>query len=399
LKLSGAPTIAFRDIEIQRRESDLVGASFGRGFWILDDYSPLRRVTRAILEKEAVLFPVKRALLYIPATPLAVRGRGYQGSSLFTAPNPPYGAVFTYRLRDDLKSEKETRRDLERKIRKEGRDVPFPGWEKLEHERAAHDPLILLTIRQATGEVVRRLTGPKSQGFQRVAWDLRYPSSRPVNLTPPKDLPPWAEKPGGPRVAPGRYTVELDRLVKGRLERLDGPQVFRVVALDGATLPRQDAATALAFEKQTADLQRRALGAQAEVDRTLDRLAQIRQALLDTPGANPELMVRARGLETRLRGIQKILSGDRTRRQWVEPAVPSILDRLGQIVGGSWGTLQGPTAPHHENYRMAKDAYAGVSSDLRRLIDTDLVRLEDDLEAAGAPWTSGRKVPDPPGGR
>ena len=69
IKLSGgAPTIPFRDLEIQRRENDLVGATFGRGFYVLDDYSPLRHVSeQALSENEYLLFPVKKALLYVPS--------------------------------------------------------------------------------------------------------------------------------------------------------------------------------------------------------------------------------------------------------------------------------------------------------------------------------------------
>jgi hypothetical protein len=90
MKLSGGvPTIAFRDLEIQRREHDLVGASFGRGFFILDDYTPLRTVTPEALAKAAVLYPVRKALLYEPSVPLGLREKANQGGAYFTAPNPP----------------------------------------------------------------------------------------------------------------------------------------------------------------------------------------------------------------------------------------------------------------------------------------------------------------------
>ena len=56
----GAPTISFRDLAIQTRENDLVGATFGRGFYVLDDYTPLRQVSEEMLEQEAALFDVRR---------------------------------------------------------------------------------------------------------------------------------------------------------------------------------------------------------------------------------------------------------------------------------------------------------------------------------------------------
>jgi len=97
IKLTGnAPTIPFRDLVIQRRENDLVGASFGRSFWILDDYSPLRFVTEQSLELPATLFPVRDAWWYVQRRPLGGGERANQGADFFVAPNPPFGAVFTY---------------------------------------------------------------------------------------------------------------------------------------------------------------------------------------------------------------------------------------------------------------------------------------------------------------
>ncbi len=71
IKVSGTPVIPFRDLEIQRRENDLVAASFGRSFYVLDDYTPLRSVNEKLLtDNEFVLFPIKKALLYIQDKPL-----------------------------------------------------------------------------------------------------------------------------------------------------------------------------------------------------------------------------------------------------------------------------------------------------------------------------------------
>ena len=100
----GLPTISFRDIKIQRRENDLVAASFGRGFFILDDLSPLRELSTDMIKEEAKLFPVKDAWLYHP------RGVTVDpGASEYRAENPPFGATFTYYLKEDIKSLKQVR--------------------------------------------------------------------------------------------------------------------------------------------------------------------------------------------------------------------------------------------------------------------------------------------------
>ncbi|MHC4086748.1 MAG: WD40/YVTN/BNR-like repeat-containing protein [Planctomycetota bacterium] len=106
----GTPTIPFRDLEIQERETDLVCATFGRGIIILDDYSPLRHISEDLLDRDAHLFPVRKALLYIQDSPLGSGEKATLGDAFFTAPNPPFGAVFTYYLKDDLKTRTPDRR-------------------------------------------------------------------------------------------------------------------------------------------------------------------------------------------------------------------------------------------------------------------------------------------------
>ena len=138
------PTIAVRDLEIQRRENDLVVGTFGRGIYILDDYSPLRQLHKEILNKPAAILPIKKAQLYVPAEPLAGRDKAFQGASFFTAPNPPFGATITYHLKEALKTRKAVRREQEQKLEQEGKDVRYPTWEALKAEdREEADALIL----------------------------------------------------------------------------------------------------------------------------------------------------------------------------------------------------------------------------------------------------------------
>ncbi|MFT7071187.1 MAG: photosystem II stability/assembly factor-like uncharacterized protein, partial [Patiriisocius sp.] len=130
----GVPTISFRDITIQRREDDLVGASFGRGFYILDDLAPLRELSQSTLNKKAHLFAVRDAWMYIQRPHLSFdAGKGSQGDSHFVAPNPDFGATFTYYLKEAPKTNLEKRKDAEKKYTAE--DVPFAGYDALEKEK------------------------------------------------------------------------------------------------------------------------------------------------------------------------------------------------------------------------------------------------------------------------
>ena len=221
----GVPTISFRDLAIQRRENDLVGASFGRGFYVLDDYSALREVTEDALAKEAALFPVRKAWWYVEREPLGESGRASQGASYFTAPNPPFGAVFTYHLAEEIESRAKARQEKEKPLVEAGKDTPYPGWAEVEAERREEKPVVVLTVKDAAGNVVRRIEGKTGKGFHRVAWDLRLPPTRTIGARSPTEEE--GEGPQGVLAAPGAYTVSLAKRVDGKTTELAGPVPLR----------------------------------------------------------------------------------------------------------------------------------------------------------------------------
>lgn len=390
----GIPTIEVRDLAIQERENDLALATFGRGIYVLDDYSPLRLVSDEVLQRAAVLFPVKDALLYVETSRLGGNdGRGSQGASYYAAPNPPFGAVFTYYLREKLMSRKERRNEDEKKARKEKRVLPYPTWDELRAEDEEVEPEIVLVVQDDSGAAVRRLVCPRDKGFHRVAWDLRYPPSTPVELKAVEPEFSWEEPPRGPLAAPGTYTVTLAKKVDGALTTLAGPERFEVAPLGLATLPAADRPALLAFQRKVAELHRAVRGALAVAQETDDRLAHLRKAALQTPGADPALLAEVEALRLRLRAILAELRGDETVSRRNEPTPPSIQERVENVVGSQWLTTAAPSQTEQDAYLHAGTAFARVLAELRALVETDLRALEARLEAAGAPWTPGR-VPD-----
>jgi len=388
----GLPTIQVRDLAIQERANDLVLATFGRGFYILDDYRALRLATKTTLEKEATLFPVRDAWMFIPAAPNGGRDKAFFGDRYFTAPNPPFGAVFTYYLKDEIKTARKTRLDAEKAKQKKGEDTPYPSWDELRVEDREEDPAILVTVADQDGNVVRRLTGPTTAGFTRVAWDLRYPVPDPTNLAP-ADVDPWDRLPAGPLAAPGRYTVAIAKRVRGVVTPLSEPQTFNAVPLGTASLPPADRKALLEFEEKTASLQRAVLGAVRAAGEAHTRIDHLKKALADAPAADPTLAVSLRAIEARLKDLDVELSGDSTVASRSEPTPPAIADRVATIVTGHWDATSAPTATHRRNYDIAAAQFAPFLVKLRTLILTDLKQLEDQADAAGAPWTPGR-VPD-----
>jgi hypothetical protein len=391
IKLKGGiPTVAVRDIAIQRRENDLVLGTFGRGIYILDDYTPLRIVNEELLQGEAVIFPIKNALRYIQTSRLGGRsGRGSQGASYFSAPNPPYGAVFTYYLKEKITTRKERRQEAEKKAAKAGTVVPYPTIEELRAEDEELEPTVVLTIRDDANQVVRRINGPRDKGIHRVSWDLRYPPATPTVLKEPADLAPWDRRPAGPLALPGSYTVTLSKEVDGEITPLAGPQPFEVVPLDLATFAAEDRAEVLAFQGKVARLQRAVRGALKAAAEAENRLAHLRKALVDTPAADPALLVELRALQLRLNKLLVKLRGDQTRRKHEEPTPPSINQRVQHVVE-QWQATSPPTQTQRDEYKHAGAEFAEVLAELRTLMEDDLAQLEEKLEQAGAPWTPGR---------
>src|SRR3989449_7669959 len=131
------------------------------------------------------------------------RSKSFQGESFFTAENPPFGATFTYYLKEELKTKKVKRQEAEKDAQKKNAAINLPSRAELRAEEEEEAPAIIFTVTDSSGRVVRRLTGPITAGMQRVAWDLRY---APPSLPPPPNPEaedPFNEGPAGPLVMPG----------------------------------------------------------------------------------------------------------------------------------------------------------------------------------------------------
>jgi hypothetical protein len=389
----GLPTIQVRDLTIQRRENDLVVGTFGRGIYILDNYTPLRLLRPEMLKQEAQVFPVKDALMYIQAQPLGGRGKSFQGESFYTAENPPFGATFTYYLKDELKTKKARRQEAEKEAAKKNMVVTLPRLSELSAEEEEEAPAVIFTVVDASGRVVRRLTGPVTAGMQRIAWDLRYP---PSSLPPPPNPDtedPFSEGPAGPLVMPGAYKVSVAKRVDGVMTPLGQAQEFQVVVAGQEGMSASDRTALVEFQQRVARLQRAVQGALETANALKPRLALIRRALLETPGVGDKLLDDASALDKRTNDILRSLRGDTALRARNINLPPSINDRVGDIVGGQRLSTARPTQTQINQYTAAAQDFEQALAQLRQLIEGDLARLEKQMEAAGAPWTPGR-IPD-----
>ncbi|MFM7329286.1 MAG: glycosyl hydrolase, partial [Bacteroidota bacterium] len=256
----GLPTIAVRDMAIQKRENDLVLATFGRGFQVLDDYSPLRQL-KSLAGKETALFPVKDAWMYHERSPLGIRGKGFMGESYYQAENPKVGAVFTWFNRQEFKSAKEQRQSKEREAAKAGKDTPYPSYETLKAEQEEEKPYFVFTVKNSKGETVRKLRADIKKGVQRIVWDFRTPTTSPVNINAASNDNVFMNNDVGHLVAPGTYSVTLSKYEGGKLTEVSGPVNFKVKLLPGNSLPAADPVAAEAWTNRVFELRRAAEGA------------------------------------------------------------------------------------------------------------------------------------------
>jgi len=358
LKFSGLPTISVRDIDIQRRDNDLAFATFGRGIYILDDYSPLQVVSAENFKSPAHIFPIEDALFYVPSS----KGRGSQGSSYWTAENPPFGAVFTIHLKEKAKSGPEL-----------DDDATDPEYDKLREKARTRNAKIFLTIFDAEGQVVRRLPGKNSKGVTRTSWDLRYGGA----------------SGGGPYVLPGEYSITVSQDIEGVISQLAGPEPFTVRHLELGTFQPEDRREIREFHGRVARLYTAAQGAQRALEEARTQLAGVERAVFETPNANPELAQRAHQLTVTLKDLDEQLNGDPLPARFADPSLPGIRDRI-RIAIASWRMTAPPTETQRRAYDDAAKSFGTTLAELRSLIDGELRDLQRDLDEAGVPWTSGR---------
>jgi len=277
---AGVPTISFRDLAIQRRENDLVGASFGRSFYVLDDYSVLRHVSDEQLKNEATLFPARKAWWYIQRPKLSYNNKGSQGAAYFTAPNPPFGAVFTYYLSEELKTKKAIRKEKEKKLIEKKKNVPFPGWDKVEAERRQEEPKIWLTIKDNSGNIIRRIEGVNKKGFHRIAWDLRYPAADAIG-----NIDDLTGEYTGAMVSPETYTVTLSKYVDGVTTKLSESISFEVEELRKGALAGAEPKEVSAFWQKTEKFNGVISATLKAIENALKRVNALQNALQRTPAA------------------------------------------------------------------------------------------------------------------
>ncbi|KAA3610737.1 MAG: glycosyl hydrolase [Calditrichaeota bacterium] len=384
IKLSGGvPTISFRDLAIQKRENDLVGASFGRGFYVFDDYSVLREVSEKELQKEAVIFPARKTWWYMQ------KGmRGFFSGNNYSAPNPPYGAVLTYYLKDALTTKKSERKKKEGKLKKDKKNLKFPGWDVLTAEKRQDAPQIWAIIKNSKGEVIRIFPAVNKKGFNRIVWDMRYPPTDAVN-----SLNDFNGGYTGAMVAPGTYSVTLAKMEDGVSAEIAGPMEFEIEQLAKGALTGSTPEEVSAFWQETERFNKSMTAARSVFTKALDRVKILQKVLSRLKLAPGNLDKQIHDLKQEMFEMEEELFGSTLKREVGEKNNPTMVSRH-RVASGNWGTTYGPTQTQRRSLEIAAEEFQKLKIKLEKITSIDIPAFEKALKDAGAPYIDGQEIPE-----
>jgi len=387
---AGLPTICVRDIAIQERENDLVLGTFGRGFYVLDDYSALRELGNGNSAGDAAIYPIRTALSWEPSAPLGLPGKAFQGDNFFSADNLGPEVLITYYNSQSHQSLQEKRRKREKELIKENKSVSYPGYEALKAEVEEKEPKLVFVIKDANGREVKKVMRPLKPGVDRFSWDLRYTLQNPVDLSKPSFYNPWASKDEGTLVEPGNYTVSMFLMDGPNLEPLTGPVNFQVKALNNTVMPATDREAKVAFQRDVAQLEADLSTTQSMLSEINEKLRYMKVAVKRSEKPMADLTKRILQIEDEIRSISKELYGDNVKRRLDIDQPQSLAGYTGYLSYEQKYTTSPPTKTHRDVYQIVNSGLPAVKQKVAVLYNQKVKQLEKDLVAAGAGYTPGR---------
>jgi photosystem II stability/assembly factor-like uncharacterized protein len=380
---SGLPTSAVRDIVIQERETDLVICTFGRGFYILDDYSPLRNFKKEMLDKDGYICPVKDAKMFVET-----EGFDQQGSTYFKAANPPYGATITYYVKDVPETDKAIRQKKEKELFEKGEKIPQPSYETFQAEEKEIKPYLIFTITDESNNLVKQIFKAGSKGVNRVNWNFTYSGFSPVSTT---KFDPVSTGRNGIQAMPGTYKVSMSMYAKGEFKELAGPVSFICKPLDIVTFPSTDNNVKLNWLKEASEYARTVYGTMNYNNEALERANAIMQALQNTPASTQEMKKEAARLISELEAVAFRFRGPEAKAssEEIPPTDVPLGDRLNEIAITSYSTSSNISQIAKDQLTVLKSEFPPVLEKVNKIWE-DMQKLEKQLDAIKAPWTPGR---------
>ena len=337
---SGLPTISIRDLAIQKRENDLVAATFGRGFYVLDDYSSLRFLSSNSLKNNLVFTP-RKALQYSPIR----SGSSSQGSNTYYAKNPDYGAIFTFYLTDEISTKKQKRKKREKELEKSNSDIPFPGWNELDNELNQNLPRTVIEIYDSNNVFVDRFSLPHKKGFNRVSWDLTTNLNSNVNSGSSRSYSPSV------RVNPGKYSFNVYTSFNGQVNKI-GSKFFDVERIRLGILDNPNSDSFETYITETENAYKTYSVVNSKFNKIKDNNKSIMSLISRSTNYNNNINLHNK-IKNSVSEIDVFVSGNKSKKDVMEKDVETISDRLGVAVRGI-NSSYGPTGMQISSLGKAK---------------------------------------------
>jgi photosystem II stability/assembly factor-like uncharacterized protein len=242
---SNFPTVPVDDIEIQARENDLVLATHGRSIWVFDDLTPIEKMDANVAASSLTFFAPR------PAMTWHVGNRRWSaGQKMFTAKNPPYGAILNYYLKEAVAPE------APKKDTKEGAEDK-PKAEAKGDRAEKKEGKVKIAVHDKDGSLVREFDGPGAAGVNRASWDLRW--AQPAEPTPEQQeaiAAGYGFGPRGPLVEPGEYTIKIKAGEKEATQKVTVEEDLRITLSAADRAARHQAIRQLYAMAKTTDKDR-----------------------------------------------------------------------------------------------------------------------------------------------
>jgi len=386
---NGLPTIAVRDIAIQRRENDLVLGTFGRGFFVMDDYSVLRSVENSDSSVGAKIFDVRDALMWEKAAPLGLPGKAFQGDNFYLAENLDPVAIFTYNYDKKFESLKSKRQKTEKKLIKDEKDVSYLSYEELYNELNEAKPELVFTIRDSENNVVKKIYKKPSKGLSRFQWDLRYEDNSPINLNTSSFYNPFAGVSEGTLVSPGTYTIDMSLLEAGETTKIVDAKSFNVVALNNTVMPADDRLAKVEFQRKVAKLQAEIGEYSRKLSEVSNKMRYVAQAIKKVEQPVDKISKMAWDLNQAIKEINLKFYGDNVKSRLDIQTYLTPSSRLGAVAYYQKYSTAAPTKTHMDSYEIAKEEFQPIKLMINEL-KVKMTDLESLLKEMGAAYTPGR---------
>lgn len=382
-------SICIRDIAIQKEENDLVLATFGRGFYVLDDYSVLQNTNAELFSKPSYIFPIKDALLYNLWTPYGHVGKSFQGESFYTANNPTVGAKIRFHLKDSYKNLKDLRKEKESERIKKNLDVFYPSADSIRLEDNDEAPKLYALISDQSGNVINRLKVNNVKGIQEIVWDGRYELTTPVSFYQPDTENPYYTPDRGQMALPGTYEVQLVKLYQGKTEFIGEKQTFTIKPLNQSTLPLPDQQELQTFNKDLAEFRRVVLGTEEYLSHLKERFKYLKAGFGNSGKTNATEMTELYELEKRFNTLTTKFHGDNSLARREFETLSGLIGSLETIIYGSWGQSMGSTVTYRDKYKAVRQEFKPIYAEVVAL-KSAIEQLEGKAESLQLPSTLGR---------